>query len=178
VADINTGQKPSEIFNTVTEFDYINAGTSRSGYSENCNCEGDTVTTPSRGQGGIGYVGYQKNPFWLGPLCYKMRSKDNKKLINKYLFYFLQSRNQLLLGLKKEGGVPAVNKTDLAKLTIPIPSPKIQDEIVTILDKFDTLTNSITEGLPHEIELRQKQYEYYRDLLLSFPKPNKEKVDA
>ncbi|HAW6859345.1 TPA: restriction endonuclease subunit S, partial [Escherichia coli] len=44
-------------------------------------------------------------------------------------------------------------------------------EIVRILDKFDTLTNSITEGLPREIELRQKQYEYYRDLLFSFPKP-------
>jgi type I restriction enzyme S subunit len=46
-----------------------------------------------------------------------------------------------------------------------------QTRIVTILDKFDTLTNSITEGLPREIELRQKQYEYYRDLLFSFPKP-------
>ena len=43
--------------------------------------------------------------------------------------------------------------------------------IVAILDKFDALTNSITEGLPREIELRQKQYAYYRDLLLSFPKP-------
>jgi type I restriction enzyme S subunit len=47
-----------------------------------------------------------------------------------------------------------------------------QEKIVRILDKFDTLTNSITEGLPREIELRQKQYEYYRDLLFSFPKPD------
>ncbi len=47
----------------------------------------------------------------------------------------------------------------------------ISQRIVAILDKFDTLTNSITEGLPREIELRQKQYEYYRDLLFSFPKP-------
>ena len=47
-----------------------------------------------------------------------------------------------------------------------------QSRIVAILDKFDVLTNSITEGLPREIELRQKQYEYYRDLLLSFPKSN------
>ncbi len=39
-----------------------------------------------------------------------------------------------------------------------------------MLDKFDTLTTSLQEGLPREIELRQKQYEYYRDLLLSFPK--------
>ncbi|MFO4141456.1 restriction endonuclease subunit S, partial [Escherichia coli] len=61
---------------------------------------------------------------------------------------------------------------------IPIPCPDnpekslaIQSEIVRILDNFDTLTNSITEGLPREIELRQKQYEYYRDLLFSFPKP-------
>jgi hypothetical protein len=45
-----------------------------------------------------------------------------------------------------------------------------QARIVAILDKFDALTNSITEGLPREIELRQKQYEYYRDLLLGFPK--------
>ena len=64
-----------------------------------------------------------------------------------------------------------VNADDLAKLLMPIPSPEEQARIVTILDKFDALTNSITEGLPREIELRQKQYEYYRDLLLSFPKP-------
>ncbi|EMB0767531.1 restriction endonuclease subunit S, partial [Escherichia coli] len=53
----------------------------------------------------------------------------------------------------------------------PQKSLKEQARIVEILDKFDTLTNSITEGLPREIELRQKQYEYYRDLLFSFPKP-------
>jgi type I restriction enzyme S subunit len=46
--------------------------------------------------------------------------------------------------------------------------------IVAILDKFDALTTSLTEGLPREIELRQKQYEHYRDLLLSFPKPNEQ----
>lgn len=47
-----------------------------------------------------------------------------------------------------------------------------QDRIIAILDKFEILTNSISEGLPREINLRQKQYEYYRDLLLSFPKSN------
>ena len=45
-----------------------------------------------------------------------------------------------------------------------------QERIVSILDKFDILTTSISEGLPKEIELRKKQYEYYRDLLLTFPK--------
>ncbi|MGS0755855.1 restriction endonuclease subunit S [Roseateles sp. GG27B] len=53
-----------------------------------------------------------------------------------------------------------------------MPSQDEQIRIVTILDKFDALTSSITEGLPREIELRQKQYEHYRDLLLSFPKPD------
>lgn len=171
LVDINTGSKPPEILESATSFDYINAGTSRSGYSAASNCSGDTVTTPSRGQGGIGYVGYQNKPFWLGPLCYKLRSTDLTVLINKYLFYFLQSRSEMLLGLKKEGGVPAVNKSDLVQLKIPVPSVKEQKRIVAILDKFDALTNSITEGLPREIELRQKQYAYYRDLLLNFSKP-------
>lgn len=67
------------------------------------------------------------------------------------------------------------------KVRIPIPYPDNpekslaeQERIVGILDKFDAITNSITEGLPREIELRQKQYEYYRDLLLSFPKLDSE----
>ena len=63
-----------------------------------------------------------------------------------------------------------VNSDDLAKILIPIPPMQKQKEIVSILDKFDSLTNSISEGLPREIELRKKQYEYYRDLLLKFDK--------
>ena len=54
---------------------------------------------------------------------------------------------------------------------VPIPPLAEQARIVAILDKFDALTHSISEGLPREIELRQKQYAHYRDLLLSFPKP-------
>ena len=56
------------------------------------------------------------------------------------------------------------------KFPIPVPPHSEQSRIVEILEKFETLTTSIQEGLPREIELRQKQYEYYRDLLLSFPK--------
>ncbi len=78
--------------------------------------------------------------------------------------------------MNQAGGVPSQTQSVLNELKIPIPSIKVQKEIVTILDKFDTLTNSITEGLPREIELRQQQYAHYRDLLLCFPKP--EKVEA
>ncbi|WNS35758.1 restriction endonuclease subunit S [Enterobacter asburiae] len=79
----------------------------------------------------------------------------------------------------KSGGLSIIGIKKLSSYKFPIPCPDnpekslaIQSEIVRILDKFDTLTNSITEGLPREIELRQKQYEYYRDLLFSFPKPD------
>lgn len=97
------------------------------------------------------------------------------KLNSKYVSYFFQSeqfqkqKKQHITGAK----VRRVNANDLAKLLIPIPSDQEQNRIVTILDKFDTLTYSISEGLPREIKLRRKQYEYYRDLLLSFPKSDK-----
>ena len=67
------------------------------------------------------------------------------------------------------GKISAINSKGLEKVIIPIPSSKEQERIVSILDNFDVLTNSIIEGLPKEIELRKKQYEYYRDLLLTFP---------
>lgn len=95
------------------------------------------------------------------------------KLNPKYVSYFFQTeqfqkkKRQYITGTK----VRRVNADDLAKILIPIPLPEEQNRIVAILDKFDALTNSIAEGLPREIELRQKQYEYYRNLLLGFPKP-------
>ncbi|MCE4277507.1 restriction endonuclease subunit S [Escherichia coli] len=91
----------------------------------------------------------------------------------KYVSYYFQTeqfqnqKRQYITGAK----VRRVNADNLSKILIPVPSMAVQERIVSILDKFDTLTNSITEGLPREIELRQKQYEYYRDLLFSFPKP-------
>lgn len=76
---INTGQKPHNVIEIPTNFDYINAGISRTGYTEGSNCEGDTVTTPSRGQGGIEHVGCQANSFWLGALCYKLKSIEKHR---------------------------------------------------------------------------------------------------
>ncbi|MNF08077.1 putative type-1 restriction enzyme specificity protein [compost metagenome] len=72
--------------------------------------------------------------------------------------------------MKRGSGVPHVRGTEVMEIKIPVPPLTEQERIVSILDKFDALTSSITEGLPREIELRKKQYEYYRDMLLSFPK--------
>lgn len=94
----------------------------------------------------------------------------------KFVSYFFQTeqfqkqKRQYITGAK----VRRVNADNLAKILIPVPSLDEQARIVAILDKFDTLINAFTEGLPREIELRQQKYEHYRDLLLSFPKPDTE----
>ena len=66
---------------------------------------------------------------------------------------------------------PGLAVKKLLSLNIPVPSLKEQIRVASVLDKFNVIAHSINEGLPREIELRQKQYEYYRDLLLNFPKP-------
>lgn len=87
----------------------------------------------------------------------------------KYIEYYLNSID--LTPYISGAAQPKLNKKNLESIRIPDPSPEDKKRIVDILDKFDTLTNSITEGLPREIELRQKRYAYYRDLLFNFPKP-------
>ncbi|RFT27570.1 restriction endonuclease [Gardnerella vaginalis] len=167
IAFISTGSKLRDIQESHSLYEYINAGTTNSGYSLDWNCDGDVVTTPSRGQGGIGYVGYQKNKFWLGPLCYKIVGNADF-VLNKYLYYYLSNNSYEILSLKKDGGVPAINKSDLEELILSVPPLEVQRQIVQILDRFDTICSDLNIGLPAEIEARQKQYEFYRDKLLSF----------
>ncbi|MGK4303124.1 MULTISPECIES: restriction endonuclease subunit S [Shewanella] len=95
--------------------------------------------------------------------------KDKSEILPKFLHYFLDRTPQLL---KHNNGVDQTNlrKGQILEVKVPILPLHKQEHIVSILDKFDKLTKSLSEGLPREIELRQKQYEYYRDLLLSFPK--------
>ncbi|HAX3258115.1 restriction endonuclease subunit S [Escherichia albertii] len=92
----------------------------------------------------------------------------------RYLYHILADDKFFEYNMQHAKGakMPRGSKEDIIKYPIPVPPLTWQARIVEILDKFDTLTNSITEGLPREIELRQKQYEYYRDLLFSFPKPD------
>lgn len=68
-----------------------------------------------------------------------------------------------------ESSFPSVDMKGLKKVKFPIPPLEEQERIVGILDRFETLAHSISEGLPRELELRRKQYSYYRDLLLTFP---------
>lgn len=96
----------------------------------------------------------------------------NRSLNSDYLYHYLSSNTvqNYWAGKINSGSVSNLNADIIKTLPIPVPNLAEQEKIALILDKFDALTNSISEGLPREIELRQKQYEYYRDLLLSFPK--------
>ncbi|EFO9910887.1 restriction endonuclease subunit S [Klebsiella pneumoniae] len=103
---------------------------------------------------------------------------DSKKALYRYVFHWVSFNYENIKALG-QGARGDLNSTIIKNFKLPIPyaddpekSLEEQARIVAILDKFDTLTGSISEGLPREIELRQKQYEYYRDLLFSFPKPD------
>jgi len=120
-----------------------------------------------------------ENSIYLNSFSFGVRFNENITLAPEFLKYLFRSHFMRKEIAKTANGVTRFNisKAQFKKLQIPIPCPNDpekslseQSRIVAILDKFDTLTHSISEGLPREIELRQKQYEYYRDLLLSFPK--------
>ena len=91
-------------------------------------------------------------------------------LNNRFLYHYLQMKGEHLYLMAGGGAQPNLSSTDIKeKFPIPLPPLSEQARIVEILDKFDTLTNSISEGLPLEIQLRRQQYEYYREQLLAFP---------
>jgi type I restriction enzyme S subunit len=91
-------------------------------------------------------------------------------LNSDYLYHYLSSNKvqSYWAGKINSGSVSNLNADIIKTLPVPIPTLSEQDKIAVLLDKFDALTNSLTEGLPREIELRQKQYEYYRDKLFTF----------
>ncbi|WQY11645.1 restriction endonuclease subunit S [Helicobacter pylori] len=98
------------------------------------------------------------------------------KLNNKFLYYFLLTKINFLYSLAGGGAQPNLSSNQiLQQITIPIPPLEIQQEIVKILDQFSALTTDLQAGIPAEIEARKKQYEYYREKLLTFKPltPNK-----
>ncbi|EPR5452774.1 TPA: restriction endonuclease subunit S [Yersinia enterocolitica] len=101
-------------------------------------------------------------------------SDFGESLDSDYLYHYLSSQKVKNYWESKinSGSVSNLNADIIKTLPMPLPDITRQKRIAMLLDKFDTLTSSISEGLPREIALRQQQYEYYRDLLFSFPKPD------
>ena len=96
--------------------------------------------------------------------------KPKNTFLGKFFVYLSQTAYFYNEKVKYAKGTKVidVSASDMSKILIPVPSLQTQQKVVEILDKFDTLVNSITDGLPREIELRRKQYEHYRELLLNF----------
>jgi len=132
------------------------------------NREGETIVI-ARSGAYAGYVSFWNQPIFLTD-AFSVHPECTI-LMPKFIYHFLQNKQGHIHAMKKGAGVPHVRVKEFESYDVPIPTLDEQARIVAILDKFDALTNSISEGLPREIELRQKQYEYYRDLLFSFPKP-------
>ena len=97
---------------------------------------------------------------------YIIQTSQNSRYLNFWLrsISFQSQKERKVTGTK----VVRINSKDMEKFQIVVPSLTEQERIVSILDNFNTLTNSLSEGLPKEIELRQKQYEYWREQLLNF----------
>ncbi|QLT42176.1 restriction endonuclease subunit S (plasmid) [Klebsiella pneumoniae] len=142
--------------------------------------------------GSTGLLGFTNEPAYSGDLLLVARVGAYAGLVNAVSGHFDVSDNTLIIHPSDSwnsrfafhqlthmnlnqyavgAGQPLITGGMLKNLKVPVPSLNEQTRIAKILDKFETITVSITEGLPREIELRQKQYEYYRDLLFSFPKP-------
>ena len=134
------------------------------GYFDKCNCPKNIVFVIAAGA--AGEVGYSYNEFWAADDCYYFDCSNF--LLSRYLYFVLENSSQYIVSRVRKASIPRISKDDINKLKIIIPTISEQERIVSILDKFDALCNDLSTGLPAEIEMRQKQYEYYRDKLLSF----------
>ena len=122
-----------------------------------------TVLIPRKGS--IDNVFYLDKPFWNVDTIFHTEI-DESKLIPKYFYYFIEHYD--LNKLSDNSTRPSLTQSSLNKLKVPLPPLSLQNKIVKVLDKFQVLLADTKGLLPAEIEERQKQYEYYREKLLTF----------
>ena len=121
-----------------------------------------SVTISARGT--IGWVNLILEPFY--PIVRLLVLTPKTQVNITYIYYLMKNKeNSYIL---PETGIPQLTKPMIKNIMLLIPPLHVQQHVVNVLDKFDTLANDIKEGLPKEIEHRQKQYEYWREQLLSF----------
>ena len=167
VAEFKRGQTIVQKTAQTGVYPVISGGQQPAYYIDQYNRTGQTITVAGSGA----YAGFVM--FWDEPIfvsdAFSIKT-DEEVVLPRYVFHFLLNKQSSIFNLKRGAGVPHVYAKDLAAFSIPLPPLSEQRRIVDILDRFDTLTNSISEGLPKEIALRRKQYAYYRDALLNFPR--------
>ena len=174
------GDKPKDAFSDVETEEFnvpvLSNGIgkkSQYGWTSKAKIEEPSLTVSARGT--IGWTSYRDRPIF--PIIRLLVLTPKGGINLRYAYHYMKT----IEGNYKvpDSGIPQLTKPMIERTLFPVPFPddpkkslKEQARIVAILDTFDTLTTSVTEGLPCEIALREKQYAWYRDLLLSFPKPD------
>ena len=135
------------------------------GYYDNKNFDGGKTCIVTAGA--AGEIFYQDRDFWAADDVLVITTDD---ILNKYLYYFLLNKQNLIKSKVRKASVPRLSRDDIEKIEVLLPPIEIQDKIVKILDRFQELLSDTKRLLPLEIEQRRKQYEYYREKLLTFDK--------
>lgn len=132
--------------------------------------KGDILITKDGTLGKVAFMAEEPNkPTTLNSGVFRIHTTD-LQVSSRYLFHYFTSKyfTDFVNSVKTGSTIPHLTQQGLVSLNIPIPSLEEQNRVVSILDRFDTLTNDLTSGLPAEMEKRRQQYEYYRDRLLTF----------
>lgn len=132
--------------------------------------KGDILITKDGTLGKVAFIAEEPNkPTTLNSGVFRIHTTD-LQVSSRYLFHYFTSKyfTDFVNSVKTGSTIPHLTQQGLVSLNIPIPSLEEQNRVVSILDRFDTLTNDLTSGLPAEMEKRRQQYEYYRDRLLTF----------
>ncbi|MBK8453257.1 MAG: restriction endonuclease subunit S [Thiofilum sp.] len=169
VAIIGTGSHDTQ--DAIEDGDYIFYARGREPLKLNMFDFDETAIITAGDGAGVGKVfHYAQGKYALHQRAYRIVPSEN--MDSRFVYHYIASYFYTYIQKASvSSSVTSLRRPMFLNFPIPVPSFSEQKRIVAILDKFYVLTNSITEGLPREVELRQKQYEYYREKLLSFPKP-------
>lgn len=148
------------------KYPVINSGRELYGFYNQFNNK-NAITFAARGEY-AGFISYFQDEFWAGGLCYPYSSKNEGIITNKFLYYYLKSKEKKIMEtFVTRGSIPALNKSDIDRFMVAVPPLEVQCEIVHILDDFTLLSALLSAELSAELKARQQQYEYYKDKLFS-----------
>lgn len=157
VLEFRRGQTITEKDSISGEYPVIAGGQKPAYYHNAFNRTGETIAVAGSGAY-AGYVSWWTTPIFLSD-AFSVHPKENN-LLPKYIYYCMVNMQQQIHNTKKGSGVPHVHGSSIAKFIIPVPPIEVQEEIVRILDIFSAHAA--------ELQARKEQYEYYRNLLLTF----------
>ena len=165
VASVNRGKRVTrEQIAGCSLYDvYQNSLTPLGKYDE-YNCPEDTTFLIAAGA--AGEIGFSYEKFWAADDCYYFTCSES--LDSRYLYHVLNNQQKRIASKVRRASIPRISRSDIENLVIPLPSLGVQKRLANVLDNFDAICSDLKIGLPAEITLRQQQYEYYRDQLLTF----------